>query len=303
MVSLRSKIGDTARMNAEIARQQFPYASAQIIVDGHVLRYVDEGAGDQTLLCVHGNPTWSFYYRKVIERFSANHRVIAVDHLGCGRSDKPSLGEFDYRFASHRDNLVRLVETLDLSNVTLVAHDWGGAIGLASLLKTRDRFSRIVLLNTGAFVPPFIPFRISLCRIPVLGTIALRQFNLFAKAALTMAMSRNSLGQEAKEGLLAPYNSWGNRVAIDRFVKDIPMKESHPTYSELFNLGESLVSLANLPSLLIWGMQDWCFRPECLRRFQAAWPNAEVVEIPDAGHYVLEDASEETLTAIDQFLA
>ena len=81
------------------------------------------------------------------------------------------------------------------------------------------------------------------------------------------------------------------------------MKESHPTYSELFNLGESLVSLANLPSLLIWGMQDWCFRPECLRRFQAAWPNAEVVEIPDAGHYVLEDASEETLIAIDQFLA
>ena len=92
-----------------------------------------------------------FYYRKVIERFSANHRVIAVDHLGCGRSDKPSIGEFDYRFASHRDNLVRLVETLDLSNVTLVAHDWGGAIGLASLLKTRDRFSRIVLLNTGSF--------------------------------------------------------------------------------------------------------------------------------------------------------
>ena len=144
-------------MNAEIARQLFPYASAQIIVDGHVLRYVDEGAGSDSVM-----RSWEsdleFYYRKVIERFSANHRVIAVDHLGCGRSDKPSLGEFDYRFASHRDNLVRLVETLDLSNVTLVAHDWGGAIGLASLLKTRDRFSRIVLLNTGAFVPPLFPF-------------------------------------------------------------------------------------------------------------------------------------------------
>jgi len=289
-------------MNSSIASDLFPYASSEIEVSGHTLRYVDEGDGDHTLLCVHGNPTWSFYYRRVIEAFSPTHRVIAVDHLGCGRSDKPDRKQFSYRFAQHRDNLVQLIEHLDLRNVTLIAHDWGGAIGLSSLLRTKERFHKMVLLNTGAFVPPFIPLRISACRIPVLGTLGVRGLNLFAGAAISMAMSRQRLSGEAKRGLLAPYDNWANRVAIDRFVKDIPMSQGHPTYQELSHLGDSLKTLADLPSLLVWGMKDWCFRPECLRRFQAEWPNAKTVEIADAGHYVIEDAPEETIDAIGRFL-
>lgn len=289
-------------MNSSNGSSLFPYQSAQMEVGGHSLSYVDEGSGPETLLCVHGNPTWSFYYRGVIEAFAPTHRVVAVDHLGCGRSDKPTKRQFSYRFADHRDNLVELIERLDLQRVTLIAHDWGGAIGVSSVLRVKERFERIALLNTGAFVPSFIPLRIAACRIPFLGTLAVRGLNLFALAALSMAMSRQNLTAAVKRELISPYDSWANRVAIDAFVKDIPMRASHPTYRELQELGDNLGTLSDLPSLLVWGMKDWCFRPECLRRFQSEWPNAEVVEIQDAGHYVIEDAPEETLNAIRQFL-
>lgn len=280
----------------------FPYQSKQFDTGGHTLRYLDEGGGEQTLLCVHGNPTWSFYYRGVIERFTNSHRVIAVDHLGCGRSDKPARGDFPYTLAAHRDNLVSLIDHLDLQHVTLIAHDWGGAIGLASLIDRKERFERIVLLNTGAFPPPYVPLRIAACRLPVLGTMGVRGLNLFAKLAITMAMSRNRMDRSVAEGLLAPYDSWEHRVAIDAFVRDIPMSPKHATYSILEKLESDLPALSDLPSLLVWGMQDWCFRPECLHRFQKAWPNAKSVEIADAGHYVIEDAPDETLRAIEEFL-
>lgn len=283
-------------------QELFPYSSHEIRVGDFRQRYIDEGKGSSTLLCVHGNPTWSFYYRSVVDRFADRCRVIAVDHLGCGRSDKPSRSDFDYTLAAHRDNLVGLIDHLDLRNVTLIAHDWGGAIGLATLLERQDRFSRIILLNTGAFPPPYIPMRISACRIPFLGTFAVRGFNAFARAAITMAMSRQRLQPAVASGLLSPYDSWANRVAIDSFVRDIPMKPSHPTYAVLQKLEGDLKSLAQMPSALIWGMKDWCFRPECLRRFEQAWPNADVTEIADAGHYVMEDATEDVLAAMETFI-
>lgn len=269
------------------------------------MAYRDVGPGNAdapTILCVHGNPTWSYYYRSIAQRFAGTHRVIAVDHLGCGNSDKPARGKFEYTLASHQQNLISLIQHLGLQNVTLLAHDWGGAIGLGALVAEKSRFNGIMLLNTAAFPPPYIPWRIAACRFPVLGTVAMRGFNLFARAAITMAMDRNALKPEVAKELLRPYDNWKNRVAIDAFVRDIPMSKSHPTYQTLCDLENALPGLADLPSLLIWGMKDWCFRPDCLREFQAVWPNATSVEIDDAGHYVIEDAPEETLAAIESFL-
>lgn len=290
----------------EASAEVFPFASKSVEMDSHRIAYVDEGPGETqskgTILCVHGNPTWSFYYREVVKRFSATHRVVAVDHLGCGRSDKPGNHLATYTLRAHRDRLIQLVQALDLQHVSLLAHDWGGAIGLSTLLECRERFDRIMLLNTGAFPPPYIPLRISACRIPLLGTLAVRGLNGFARAAVKMAMSRNELHANVRNGLLAPYDSWANRVAIDAFVKDIPMKRSHPTHALLTKVEQDLPTLAEIPSLLVWGMKDWCFRPECLRRFEGAWPGSTTVEIPDAGHYVLEDAPTEVLDAIDSFL-
>jgi haloalkane dehalogenase len=299
-------------MTDPIAAELFPYRSHEIDVSGHRLRYIDEGprgrsegeaaTTPQTILCVHGNPTWSFYWRRVIERFSPRYRVIAVDHLGCGRSEKPPRGQFPYTLTAHRDNLLELIDQLGLQQINLLAHDWGGAIGLSALLERRDRFDRIMLLNTGAFPPPYVPLRIAACRTPLLGTLAVRGLNLFAKAAVRMAMSRQVMDNEVARGLLAPYDCWANRVAIDAFVRDIPMSRRHPTFAALQTLEARLRDLKRFPALLVWGMQDWCFRPECLRRFQQAWPAAETLEISDAGHYVMEDAPEETLERIANFL-
>lgn len=280
-------------------------------VSGGALAYrdlrptADSGDSDaelRTILCVHGNPTWSYYYRGVAQRFAEQYRIVMVDHIGCGRSDKPSRSAFAYTLADHQTNLVRLIEHLDLKHATLLAHDWGGAIGLGAVVAEKSRFDAIMLLNTAAFPPPYIPRRISACRIPLLGTLAVRGLNLFARAAITMAMDRQRMSPQVAEGLLQPYDSWENRVAIDAFVKDIPMRKEHPTYETLAKLEQALPGLADLPALLVWGMKDWCFRPECLRRFQQAWPHARCVEISDAGHYVIEDAPQETLDAIARFM-
>ncbi len=286
----------------DVAANLLPFDSQEFVVGPHTLRYLDEGPAGETILCVHGNPTWSFYWRTVIERFRDTHRVLAIDHLGCGRSDKPSRSRFSYTLADHRDNLIALIDSLDLQNITLVAHDWGGAIGLSAAIERIDRIDRIVLLNTAAFPPPYVPWRIAACRLPVLGTIAVRGLNLFARAAVTMAMSRNQLSDQAASGLLAPYDSWSNRVAIDAFVRDIPMSQRHPTYATLAKLEAELCRLADRPSLLLWGMKDWCFREPCLRRFEQHWPDATTVEIADAGHYLIEDAPTETLDAMDRFI-
>lgn len=259
-------------------------------------------AGRPVILCVHGNPTWSFYWRRVIERFGRDHRVIAVDHLGCGRSDKPTRRSSDYTLTGHRDRLLALIDHLKLQRIVLVAHDWGGAIGLAAAVERVESMAGVVLLNTAAFPPPYVPLRIAACRIPGLGSAMVRGLNAFARAAITMAMNKNSLPADVAAGLLAPYGSWADRVGIDAFVRDIPLTSRHPTHAVLSRLEAELDKLADVPKRLIWGMRDWCFRPECLERFLEHWPTAEAIRLEEGGHYVLEDEPEAVLAAIAEFL-
>jgi haloalkane dehalogenase len=262
--------------------------------------YLDEGEGDPVLL-VHGNPTWSFHWRELILAGRDRRRFIAPDHLGCGLSDKPA--DWAYTLAAHRDNLLTLIEQLDLRRITLIAQDWGGAIGLGTAVAARERFSRIVLLNTAAFPPWFIPWRIRACRLPMLGQLGVRGLNAFARAAQRMTLvHREKLTAQIRAGYLAPYDNWANRVAIMRFVEDIPLDGCHPTWHTLNDIATSLPSLANLPIQLIWGMQDWCFTPACLEKFQQYFPRAEVERLADAGHWVLEDDTPRVLELIDSFL-
>jgi pimeloyl-ACP methyl ester carboxylesterase len=166
-------------------RDEYPFTLRSHDLDGLRYAYIDEGRGP-TLLFVHGNPTWSFAWRNVIKGLAGEYRCVAVDHLGMGLSDKPR--NYDYRIAQHIDNLRRLIETLDLRDVTLIGHDWGGCIGLGAAARLPDRFARFVMMNTAAFRSQAIPLRIAVCRIPVLGALGVRGLNLFSRAALTMAM-------------------------------------------------------------------------------------------------------------------
>ena len=281
-------------------RTHYPFCTHYRQIDGHRMHYIDEGLPENpVLLFVHGNPTWSFYWRNLVTAFRDEYRCIAIDHLGCGLSDKPQ--SYSYCLERHADNLVEFVTTLDLKNVTLLAHDWGGAIGMLAATKIPDSFRRFVLFNTGAFPPPRVPLRIASCRIPLLGTFAMRGFNAFAAAAQTMA-SENRLDPDVLAGLIVPYDSWANRVAIDGFVRDIPLSRQHPTFSVLENLESQLVDFRHHPCQLIWGMKDWCFTPECLERFIQHIPNAAVEQIHDAGHWVIEDRPKRCEESVRRFL-
>jgi len=286
----------------ELWQAQYPFSSRELLIGGQRYHYVDEGNGDQPIVCIHGNPTWSFYYRKVIAELRGEARVLAVDHIGCGLSDKPQV--YNYCLKQHVENLVEFIVRLDLHRVLLLVHDWGGAIGLGAAEKVPDRIGKLLILNTGAFPPPFVPWRIAACRLPLVGTFAVRQLNLFARAATVMAIDRlPRLSPAARQGLLAPYNSWSNRIAIDRFVKDIPMTRSHPTWRELERIESSLSTLSTKPTSFVWGMRDWCFRPECLDRLRKSFPNAAVRELVDVGHYVMEEAPDEVCFAARELIA
>lgn len=277
---------------------EYPFESHFMTIDGHQYHYVDEGTGP-VILCVHGNPTWSFAWRRVVREFSATHRVIAVDHIGCGFSDKPQ--QYSYTLDQHICNLSHLIEQLDLTDITLVAHDWGGAIGMGAAGRMPERFKQFALMNTAAFLSTRIPLRIAVCRIPLLGAIGVRGFNLFAGAALKMAVE-TPLTASAKAGFIAPYDSWKNRIATHQFVLDIPLKPTHPSYQTLADVETSLAQFKNHPMVLVWGEKDWCFTPKFRDEFLEHFPNAKSVPVPDAGHYVFEDAPDQVLSELHGLL-
>ena len=260
-------------------RSLYPFdAHLYALPGGARMHYVDEGAGPP-LLCVHGNPTWSFYFRSIITGLSDEYRVIAPDHIGCGLSDKPQI--YRYTLSQRIEDLTHLVESLDLREATLIAHDWGGAIGLGTVLKLRERFSKIILLNTGAFPPHFLPLRLRIGRTKFLGEFLLRRLNLFSRHALKAAVHRpEGLSPATRAGLLAPYDSYAHRVAVARFVQDIPTSPDQPTWKKLAEIEAGLPTLAELPWLLLWGMHDWVFNKSCLEKFQQLIPTAENARIP-----------------------
>jgi len=282
-------------------RPLYPFTSRFLSLGDVRMHYLDVGEGD-VVLAVHGNPTWSFYWRKLAEGLRENCRVVAPDHVGCGLSDKPA--GYPYRFTRHVENLCRFVKQLDLRNITLVGHDWGGPIGLGAALSMPDRFARFVLLNTGAWVPDSIPLRIRLCRVPLLGQMAVQGLNLFCRAALRMAVAhRERITPAVRAGLLAPHDRWQHRAAVYRFVKDIPLRPKDPSFEPLERIELGLPTLADRPVALIWGMRDWCFTPACLDRLCDLFPHARVHRLEDAGHWVMEDAAERVVPLVERFLA
>jgi len=297
------------KKDTPVWRSQYPFDSHYFDSDGLRLHYLDEmkpknAEGREVMLFVHGNPTWSFYFRRLITEFRSSYRAIAIDHIGCGLSDKPNEKQYPFTLERRIDDLCKLIERLDLQNITLVCHDWGGAIGMGAAVHLRERFKRFILMNTASFGSMRCPFRIALCRLPIFGRIAVQGLNLFSLGTIWMAIAdRKHLSAEVRSGLLAPYNSWAARTAIYRFVRDIPLSQSHPSYAVLKNIEEALPSFAGRNFCFIWGMQDWCFSPDFLKRYLQFFPDADVHRIENAHHLVVEDAPDHVIMAMKSFLA
>lgn len=249
--------------------------------------YLDEGPRDApVLLCVHGNPTWSFFYRAVVEAFADRFRVVVPDHIGMGLSEKPA--DFDYTLETRIQGLQDLVEHLDLQRVTLIAHDWGGAIGLGLAGRQPERFERLVLSNTAAFPGGQAHSLIRLARLPGLHQLLMGRLGLFEKITVKHA-TRRGLTPAVRRAYLAPFPGPRERVAVKAFVRDIPLQNSHPSMETLRGVETGLQRLQDLPTLLLWGEKDWVFTPAFREQFERRLPQATSVPLPDAGHLLWED--------------
>tara|TARA_Y100001934_G_scaffold273214_1_gene363038 strand:+ start:91 stop:969 length:879 start_codon:yes stop_codon:yes gene_type:complete len=284
----------------------YPFSGKYVTVNGHRLHYLDEGSGPPVLM-LHGNPSWSIYYRNLVTALQENWRCIVPDHIGCGYSDKPSSQEYDYSFLQRAKDIEALLDELGISEpITLVLHDWGGLIGMTYATKYIERIARVVLLNTAAFHLPEtkkFPAALALARNTSLGSFLIRGFNAFSRGAAWVGCKRKPMGKELRDAYCAPYDSWNNRVATLRFVQDIPLKPEDRGYAELTQVQETLPRLQSKPTLICWGLKDFVFDRHFLERWEEILPEAQVHRFDDCGHYVLEDASDEVIPLIKDFLA
>lgn len=280
-------------------RELYPFEPKRFDTGSGQLGYLDEGQGDEAVLMVHGNPTWSFFYRNVVLALRGSIRCIVPDHLGCGLSDKPQ--DYDYTLHNHVANLGRLIDSLNLRKVHLIVHDWGGPIGLGTMLPRHERLGKLVILNTAAFADTVVPARIRFCRIPLVGELAVRGFNGFAWPATWMAVTK-PLPAPVKAGFLFPYDSWVNRIATHRFVRDIPRGIGAPNDDALAKIEQSLPLLADKSVRIIWGGQDFCFNRHYYERWKVILPNAATEYFSKAGHYLLEDAREAAISQIERHI-
>lgn len=281
-----------------------PFPSRFLDLGGLRYHYVDEGAGEPVVM-VHGNPTWSYYYRNLAAALKGEYRVIVPDHMGCGLSDKPGDDRYSYTLARRVDDLETLLDRLDVRrDVTLVLHDWGGMIGMAYAHRHPERIRRLVLLNTAAFRMPAskrFPWQLWACRNTPLGPFLVRGLNAFVRAAGRLCTVR-PLPDEVRRAYAVPYDSWANRIAVLRFVQDIPLGPEDPSYSVVADVEAGLHRFRETPTLICWGERDFVFDGHFLAEWRCRMPHAEVHAFPDAGHFVLEDAGDRIIPLVRSFL-
>ncbi|HEY8430489.1 MAG TPA: alpha/beta fold hydrolase [Sandaracinaceae bacterium] len=283
----------------------YPFRGRYFDVGGARMHYLDEGTGEPVVM-LHGNPTWSFYYRELVRALSPRYRCIVPDHVGMGPSDKPGDDRYEYTLERRVDDLGALLEHLGVErDVTLVLHDWGGMIGMAWAARRPERVARLVILNTAAFPLPDdkpFPWPLWLTRTPV-GALLVRRFNAFSAIAARVCVTRAPLPREVRRAYTAPYDSYANRIATLRFVQDIPLRPGDRAWPILEATAARLHLFSHLPALICWGDRDFVFDHAFLREWRRHLPGARVVRFPDAGHYVLEDAADEIVPLVERFLA
>ena len=283
----------------------YPFTGTHLDRPGGRLHYIDEGTGDPVVM-VHGNPTWSFYFRSLVLALRGEFRCVVPDHLGCGRSDKPTAEQYDFSLKSRIDDLEAVLEDCRIrGRVTLVVHDWGGMIGLGWAARHPEQVKRIVALNTAAFPLPTskrLPRSLWLGRNTAVGEWLILRRNAFCRIAASWCVTRKPLPADVRAMYLAPYDTPAHRLAVLKFVQTIPLREGDPGMDIVRHTGESLAKFQNTPTLLLWGLRDFVFDRHFLAEWQRRLPHAECHTWPDCGHYLLEDAPDEARAKVRNFL-
>lgn len=292
-------------MDNTILDTLLPFKRNFLDLNGQQYHYINEGQGEPVVM-VHGNPSWSFYYRNLVTSLSAKHQCIVPDHIGCGLSDKPGDEDYDYTLKQRIDDLAALLEHLNVKeNITLVLHDWGGMIGMGFAARYPERIKKLVFLNTAAFHLPKskpLPLALNICRNTVLGTFLVRGFNAFSSAASYVGVKRKPMAKEIRKAYVMPFNSWKNRISTLRFVQDIPLKEGDRNYQLVSDIQNSLAKFSETPTFICWGLQDFVFDHHFLTEWKSRMPHAEIHEFADCGHYILEDAAKEVVPLVTHFI-
>jgi haloalkane dehalogenase len=294
-------------MNAPTQFPDYPFTPKQFVhANGLRQSFLDEGPRDgEVVVMLHGNPSWSFYWRKLVLGLRDRYRCIVPDHIGMGLSDKPDDARYAYTLQSRVDDLEALLAHLGITGpVTLAVHDWGGMIGFGWALSHMPQVKRLVILNTAAFPLPAakaMPWQLSLGRDSRVGGLLIRAFNLFARGAAWLGTERR-LPAAVRRAYVAPYDGWRNAISTLRFMQDIPLREGDPAWPLVAEAGRRLHEFADRPAFIGWGLRDFVFDRHCLDGFRSALPQAEVQAFDDANHYVLEDKHEVLVPAIRQFL-
>jgi len=281
----------------------FPFAPHYYDINGVQMHFIDEGAGEPVVL-LHGDPTWGYLYRHFIPALSQHHRCIVPDHMGMGKSAVPS-EPYPYRLHHHIANLEALLLHLDLRDITLIVHDWGGPVGLGFAARHPERIKRLVITNTWAFAAwPGAPFPrlLEVIRSPRGDKFVLERNGYLEPALLGTTLHTEHLTKTVMDAYRAPFPTPASRLALLCWTRDIPVSETDPSYAEMARIEFALPHFASLPILLIWGMQDPVLPPSVLRRWQALYPHATTHEIADASHFLQEDAPTQIVSHIEQFL-
>lgn len=269
-----------------VAKELYPFAPRALETPEGTMRYLDEGAREgATVLIVHGTPSWSFEWRAVVRALARSHRVVVPDHLGFGLSDKPDAPDI-LRPADHARRLVALADALDLRDVVLVVHDFGGPIGLPLALDRPERVRAIVAINTWMWAhggDARIRWMSRLVGSPI-GRLLYRGMNASPRWIVPSAFGdRRALTAEAHRQYLAPFATWSDRAAP--WTLGVELAGSDPYYASLW---DRRAALARLPLHVAWGMRDPAFGPTYLARWREAFPEATVHEL-DVGHFPAEE--------------
>jgi pimeloyl-ACP methyl ester carboxylesterase len=280
----------------------FPFKPHFKTINAFRMHYVDEGEGEP-IVCLHGEPTWGYLYRKFIPPLSKTNRVIVPDHMGFGKSDVPR--DKPYTLAQHVDNLTRLLLDLNLSDITLVGQDWGGPIMFGFAVNYPDRIKGIVIMNTGIGVYPE-GTRTWVSDMVEKGTYEniLGNLKKTLPGLLTGGVAKGTKVTETMiRAYTAPFPDKASCRGALAFPLDIPVGRNHPSAPLMHSILERRNILRDKGKVIIWGLQDPVFPRLVLDWWHKAYPGTETHELPEASHFLQEDVPDKIVNIIQRFLS